>query len=318
MQLTNDETAGRKRARCEASTDARDTCALVYGNGYVSTEKPIVAIKSQEELLDATQNAEKFFKEHFGDSFSGEVEGLETHYHVLLCMNAPWTNQSPTIFPVLSEVQQKLHADGSSKHLRVLRATVDCAVIENAVALCEVSTRLPCVQLWCGGVKCMEKPWDKSSLAKVSTDADGPPKFSLPFPLHLPFALPLLINEASANRNRILKRLHARTAEATQSAPDASYAVLVISATWCAPCTKLKPVLPSMATDYADDATFFLCDYDAYPEVREFYGVKKIPTVVVVSATSGAPHGTLQHSDETKVRNFLDQTMKIFRLDDDF
>ncbi|KNH04156.1 thioredoxin [Perkinsela sp. CCAP 1560/4] len=316
--MTNEDQPDRKRGRDEAPTDGQDTQNLVYGNGYVSTEKTIIAIKNQEELLNAIQNSEKFFQERFVETFSREISELETHFYVLLCLNAPWTNQSPTNYPVLKEVQQKLHDDGASKHLRVFRATVDCSLIENAVGLCEVSTRLPCVQLWCGGVKCMERAWDKSLLAKTQTDADEPQQFSLPFPLHLPFELPLLTNESSANKIRIIKRLHENTGESVQTPSDASYAVLVISSAWCAPCTKLKSVLPKLATDYATDATFFLCDYDAYPEVREFYGVKKIPTVVVVSATSGVAHGSFQHSDETKVRNFLDQTMKIFRLDDDF
>lgn len=41
------------------------------------------------------------------------------------------------------------------------------------------------------------------------------------------------------------------------------------SATWCAPCQMMKPIVEALAEEYADQAVFAVIDVDELPELAE-------------------------------------------------
>ena len=308
--------AHRKRKLSGYSAD-RMLQWLKFSEGNISMEQAVVKVDSHAKLRQALQNPSLL---HFNDANPEEChdEKIATKYYTIVCLNAPWTKSLPESHPQVHEVQQKVIFCKKSlpKAHKFLRVDVDCAQLENAVEICDVSSRLPCIQVWCNGQKYSEKPWRTASHKAKNTQVRSSGQFSVPLPLELPFKLPLMSSNASNNRRRLLQRGQEGQSKTMQDGDK--YTALVISASWCAPCQKLKGFLKSLIEDYKDSADFILCDYDEYPEVREFYGVQKIPSIVVTDRLNGSMHGVLQHSDETKIRYFLDQTMKIFRLDEDF
>lgn len=52
-------------------------------------------------------------------------------------------------------------------------------------------------------------------------------------------------------------------------------------ATWCGPCTRMKPVYDEIAGELGERAHFAEVDIDVAPEVAGAFGIRSVPTVVV-------------------------------------
>lgn len=57
--------------------------------------------------------------------------------------------------------------------------------------------------------------------------------------------------------------------------------VLRFWATWCGPCTAIKPAYHAVASDLAGQAGFGEVDIDRAPELANALGIRSVPTVVV-------------------------------------
>lgn len=53
------------------------------------------------------------------------------------------------------------------------------------------------------------------------------------------------------------------------------------SATWCAPCRALSPVVEKLANELDGHALVYKIDIDESPEVTNRYGIRSVPTVMV-------------------------------------
>lgn len=60
--------------------------------------------------------------------------------------------------------------------------------------------------------------------------------------------------------------------------------VVDFSASWCAPCQLLAPVLDELAERFSQRLRFVSVDVDAAPEATARYAVDLVPTLVVVRA----------------------------------
>lgn len=64
---------------------------------------------------------------------------------------------------------------------------------------------------------------------------------------------------------------------------DAPQPVLVdFGAEWCGPCVAVAPVIRSLALEYAERLTVATVDVDAEPELAARYGVRSLPTVMLL------------------------------------
>lgn len=57
--------------------------------------------------------------------------------------------------------------------------------------------------------------------------------------------------------------------------------LLEFSATWCAPCRALEPILEAVAEELRGQLRVGKVDIDTSPEVAARYGVRGAPTVIV-------------------------------------
>ncbi len=53
-------------------------------------------------------------------------------------------------------------------------------------------------------------------------------------------------------------------------------------ATWCAPCRALAPIIDQVADQYAGKVNVYKMDIDSSPQTPTRYGVRGIPTVILV------------------------------------
>lgn len=77
-------------------------------------------------------------------------------------------------------------------------------------------------------------------------------------------------------------------------------------AEWCAPCKALKPILEKLADAYQGRFLLAKVDADANPELSRYFGVRSIPTVVML--VGGQPRdGFTGARSEAEVREFIDR-----------
>ena len=68
-----------------------------------------------------------------------------------------------------------------------------------------------------------------------------------------------------------------------QAVLEAPRPVLVdFGAEWCGPCVAVAPVIRNLALEYADRLTVATVDVDADPQLAARYGVRSLPTVMLL------------------------------------
>lgn len=98
---------------------------------------------------------------------------------------------------------------------------------------------------------------------------------------------------------------HATTT--AESAHDQATA-LYFSATWCGPCRTFGPIVERMATALGDRVGLVKLDVDAAPELAIRYGVRSVPTLVVLRRGEVAARHTGSIS-EGALRRLLDAAL---------
>ena len=58
--------------------------------------------------------------------------------------------------------------------------------------------------------------------------------------------------------------------------------VISFWASWCKPCTMAQPIFMKVAKQLKDEAHFAEVNIDAQPDLARRFGIRSIPTVVVV------------------------------------
>ena len=78
--------------------------------------------------------------------------------------------------------------------------------------------------------------------------------------------------------------------------------ILYFSAAWCGPCKNFKPIMESLSNEMAIQ----FVDIDSNPQLVAEYGIRNIPTIVVVNngQVSSKQAGVLT---ESQVKNLWNQ-----------
>lgn len=57
--------------------------------------------------------------------------------------------------------------------------------------------------------------------------------------------------------------------------------ILKVSATWCPPCQRLKPVFEEVALQYQDQCCFASLDFDSNPDFIAQHNIDTVPTLMI-------------------------------------
>lgn len=70
--------------------------------------------------------------------------------------------------------------------------------------------------------------------------------------------------------------------DAKQEEIKSKVAVLYFTAAWCAPCRALGPIMNTIASEVGDVVEFLKVDIDDNVEIPEKFGIRAVPTIVVL------------------------------------
>ncbi|MCM1336445.1 MAG: thioredoxin domain-containing protein [Candidatus Amulumruptor caecigallinarius] len=103
---------------------------------------------------------------------------------------------------------------------------------------------------------------------------------------------------------------NATSASAADDGVNASLpTVYDFSAKWCGPCRVFAPTWSKVAKEYAAKANFIKVDVDENPQMAQYYGIRSIPTVVVVDKENVVLGGRMGLMDEEEFKAFLKATL---------
>ena len=63
---------------------------------------------------------------------------------------------------------------------------------------------------------------------------------------------------------------------------DSGLVLIDFYADWCGPCKQMAPIIEDIAAGYADRLTVGQVDADAHPELAKRYGVRGLPTLLLL------------------------------------
>jgi len=75
-------------------------------------------------------------------------------------------------------------------------------------------------------------------------------------------------------------------------------------AEWCGPCKQLGPVLEQISGEMGDDLTIAKMDIDANPNVPTSYGVRSIPTMLLIKGGEVAAM-KVGNTSKTDLQNWI-------------
>ena len=53
------------------------------------------------------------------------------------------------------------------------------------------------------------------------------------------------------------------------------------SATWCAPCRTLKPLMEEISDEMSEKLNFYYMDIDSSPSTPVLFGIRGVPTLII-------------------------------------
>ena len=85
--------------------------------------------------------------------------------------------------------------------------------------------------------------------------------------------------------------------------------VIQFSASWCAPCKQLKPVMEKLSENYKDRANFYITDIENDGiNTGSAAGIRGVPTVIVYRKGQEISR-TVGGEPESHMKHFLDETL---------
>ena len=86
--------------------------------------------------------------------------------------------------------------------------------------------------------------------------------------------------------------------------------IIQFSASWCAPCKALTPVLEKLSSDYEGKATFYYADVEEGGiNTGSAMGIRGVPSTILFKRGVEVEIGWL--SGEAKVKEFLDKNINF-------
>jgi thioredoxin 1 len=78
--------------------------------------------------------------------------------------------------------------------------------------------------------------------------------------------------------------MHVQQGDWPQVESSAKPVLVDFWAEWCPPCRLLAPTFERLAANYGDEISFAKVNVDEFPEVASQYGIRSIPTLLLLRA----------------------------------
>tara|TARA_Y100000590_G_scaffold216936_1_gene245692 strand:- start:1004 stop:1318 length:315 start_codon:yes stop_codon:yes gene_type:complete len=86
-------------------------------------------------------------------------------------------------------------------------------------------------------------------------------------------------------------------------------AILYFSATWCAPCQVLKPIMQNLSEEFKDKTNFYYADIDEKAiNTASMSGIRGVPTVCIWKKGEEVDR-SVGSIPESKMRDFLNKNL---------
>ena len=81
--------------------------------------------------------------------------------------------------------------------------------------------------------------------------------------------------------------------------------IIQFSATWCAPCRELKPVMEQISNEMSDKLNFFYMDIDSSPSTPTLFGIRGVPTLILFGKNGEILNQKVGATSKANVENFI-------------
>ena len=82
-------------------------------------------------------------------------------------------------------------------------------------------------------------------------------------------------------------------------------------AEWCGPCGSVSPALEELALDYEEEVDFYKIDVDKNRALMEAFGVRSIPTVILLKPREGGADVVAQMVGSAGILDYEDMIERV-------
>ena len=81
------------------------------------------------------------------------------------------------------------------------------------------------------------------------------------------------------------------------------------SASWCAPCRSLKPVIEEISNEMSNKLNFFYMDIDSSPSTPTLFGIRGVPTLILFDEKGEVKGTKVGSTNKANVQEFINSNI---------
>jgi len=85
--------------------------------------------------------------------------------------------------------------------------------------------------------------------------------------------------------------------------------IIQFSATWCAPCRALKPIMEDISNEMSDKLNFFYMDIDSSPSTPTLFAIRGVPTLILLDKNGEVKSTKVGSTNKSNVQEFINSNI---------
>ena len=81
------------------------------------------------------------------------------------------------------------------------------------------------------------------------------------------------------------------------------------SASWCAPCRVLKPIMEEISEEMSDKLNFFYMDIDSSPSTPTLFAIRGVPTLILFDKNGEVKTTHVGATNKAHVKKFINSNI---------
>ena len=81
------------------------------------------------------------------------------------------------------------------------------------------------------------------------------------------------------------------------------------SASWCAPCRVLKPIMEEISEEMSDKLNFFYMDIDSSPSTPTLFTIRGVPTLIIFDKNGEQKNIKVGATTKSNVKAFIKENL---------